>query len=61
MDKSSSVEPNPSTSKSSICRHPVKIRKYNSDYFEIGFTYTGSEHDLNLNVLFATKTSLMSV
>ena len=45
VNKSSSVEPNPSTSKSSVCGPPVKIRKYNSDYLEIGFTYTGSEHE----------------
>lgn len=44
-----SVEPNsstslePNSSKISV-KHAGKIRKYNSDYLEIGFTFTGPEH-----------------
>lgn len=37
------------TSKS-VCRPTLKLRTYNSDYFDIDFTYTRDEHEPNLNV-----------
>lgn len=43
LEPNSSASLEPSSSKISV-KPTAKIRKYNSDYLEIGFTFTGSEH-----------------
>lgn len=58
INKPTPVEGNPSQSS---VKPTVKIRKYNSDYLEIGFKCTGLSTSLSLNVLFAMKASQMSV